>query len=475
MNKYLIFVTIFAAACGVDQLAEVEATIGQTRQPIIGGKVSFTDPEVFMLRMHTAKGDGACTSTLIAPHTLLTAAHCIAFEGAEVTISATNNTNAFATHGAAWLPTEGAFGNPDYDAKVFTDDTAIIQLVDEPFAPVKPFNREPIDSYLAAPLRITGYGITVQAGDDYGTKRTTSSKLIGIEAKKFQLGIGTHGICQGDSGGPTMMTFPDGVERQVGIASTTSEVCGHGDTDIRVDRYTAFIDPLLEQIEGSCGADGRCRPGCAVADPDCACFDDGVCDSRCQNPAQDPDCASSCAKDGVCSKTACSTPDPDCADFGAACGRDAQCAGRRCITSEQHSVPYCSAACDDQHACPSGFECASGACRFPLKPAAALGENCELGAWCGFEGAICAVFGDQPQPRCTRRCFDSKDCVGYETCTVLHGDEKEGVCVSPPAMTQTPEPVVEPAKPMKTGCQSTRSEPWLLAAMLVLLRRRVRS
>jgi hypothetical protein len=235
---------------------------------------------------------------------------------------------------------------------------------------------------------------------------------------------------------------------------------------MRVDRYTAFIDPYLDEFEGSCGADGRCRPGCTPADPDCACFEDGVCNSACATPALDPDCPSSCANDGVCSKTACATPDPDCAVLGASCGRDDQCGARKCITSPQHALAYCSQACDGSHACPSGFECASGVCQYPQLPVAALGDPCTLGhTWCGDDGTVCALYDTSPQPRCVTRCYENADCLSGESCSVTLKDAKEGVCTPRIALVH----VTQETLPAASGCAATPGSAAVLLGGLVLL------
>jgi hypothetical protein len=178
-----------------------------------------------------------------------------------------------------------------------------------------------------------------------------------------------------------------------------------------------------------CSVDRRCKPGCAVPDPDCDCLEDGVCQVGCVAPRSDPDCAASCAVDGICSNQACALPDEDCQLVGAMCGRSEHCNSRLCVTSAQQSSPYCSKKCTEASECASGMQCTSGECRHRVLPVANVGDVCIPGeTYCGGDDFVCAAYGAETQPHCRQRCYESPDCESGFSCT-SRGDVPLGICL----------------------------------------------
>jgi hypothetical protein len=92
--------------------------------------------------------------------------------------------------------------------------------------------------------------------------------LNSIDATLVGFQDGTHTICEGDSGGPALMTL-GGRELIVGVTSYGYQTCPPTmpGTDTRVDAYTAFIDPLVNQFDppaakggDTCSKDTDCTP-----------------------------------------------------------------------------------------------------------------------------------------------------------------------------------------------------------------------
>src|SRR5262249_24253416 len=139
----------------------------------------------------------------------------------------------------------------------------------------KPWNTATIDALHGAPLRAVGYGATTGGANPSGAgvKHQVNLTFVQIAAAQFELGdMTSHGICHGDSGGPSFHTFPDGIERVVGVHSfTIDQNCLDG-ADSRTDYFRSFIDTWMAQNETrTCAIDGLCKQGCTPVDQDCAC------------------------------------------------------------------------------------------------------------------------------------------------------------------------------------------------------------
>jgi V8-like Glu-specific endopeptidase len=479
MRRALPFFAVAIAACGPVGLDAPEAPpVAWRTDGILAGSLDFADPEVFVMYMRYPSGGALCTATLIGRRTLLTAAHCVYPEnGRSPVIKVTNHVSFDAAPASEWIDAVKAYPHPFYRPDVIGKyDVAVVKLAKEPPAPVKRWNTEAIDSLQYVPMRVVGYGITNTDLDDSGLKRTGKTRLDAVREDQLDFGksgVGRSGTCSGDSGGPSLYLFPDGSERVIGVHSFHSGACGNN-TDARVDRFQNQINAWLQEFEGgSCDADHQCQTmGCATPDPDCACLEDGECNSACTGPLSDPDCADSCAADGVCSNAACATPDPDCQPLGAFCGHAAHCNSRRCITSPQHDLrPYCSQVCSATNPCPAGFDCVNGQCQYPVLPSAAEGEACTIGAtFCDAPHLRCASWERQPETKCMRTCFGSDGCVGSATCVPSNEDPDYGVCVPNVLVPKLKTESLSPA----TGCVAApiSSAPSLVTLALFLRRRR---
>lgn len=438
---------------------------------IKGGTLNPGDPNVFMLLIEYSDGAYICTSTLIGRRTLLTAAHCVdtVANKPPTRIRAHNLPEIPPRDSASWWEAETHVIHPGWKGFQLEDtaDVALVKLRDAP--PVKPksWNRRQLTPYLGAQIRAVGYGIVDSGGSGSGIKRQISMLLRGLDRNNLMTGDpGQGGICQGDSGGPSFFTFPDGVERHVGIHSYGSSEGGCEDgTDVRSDFYRSFIEEHLTAWETpTCDGDGACAEGCMPADADCACVANDVCEPTCADPSRDPDCQQACAENGVCG-TACTTADPDCNGPFVGCDVPEDCATRVCVSDPQSFGTYCSQTCAAPADCPSGFECSEGACKHVQLPTAGPGEPCTAGQTYCTDGLAC-TGPEGEQTTCQKQCFTAIACTslcnagqnGISYCTPLLGEQPGGDDEEPGC-----------------GCTSVAGAPLALAGLLTLtwrLRRR---
>jgi hypothetical protein len=250
------------SACG-SQTAAVADPAGDATQDIVGGRTTNGFHAVGLLVNYSPDGNtvALCTASLVAPHTLLTAAHCVMAQDNRGTLqpaaAAPQNlvfyTGPSTTAGldpqrvfasarvilprGAGFPFR-AFVDSVHGGSLNDDDIALVTLQRAPpMAPLRLANTAPA---AGEGLMLVGYG-TVGGSDGAGTKRATRTRVAGlVDAYLLQAGSRWHGTCSGDSGGPALHEG-----RIVGITQA-GEVDNAGNclgTDYftRVDAYADFI------------------------------------------------------------------------------------------------------------------------------------------------------------------------------------------------------------------------------------------
>lgn len=260
---------MLVAGCALDGPVETNT------RGIVNGESHSGDPAVALLDL----GDGLCTGTVISPKIILTAAHCLTVPAANIS--------------AHFINTIGETGEvidaTSYAVKPNTD-LGIIALASPASATPIPANPNPLEGALGEAVRIVGFGVTSENGQDSGIKRIGSATLdsVPIDTGEMYTTNEPQGTCYGDSGGPNFMTF-DGVEYVAGVTSRGTSVCGDGlDIAVRSDSHYEFIESFIADNDpGECTADDRCVEGCATIDPDC-CVSDGACVEECGS--LDPEC-----------------------------------------------------------------------------------------------------------------------------------------------------------------------------------------
>jgi V8-like Glu-specific endopeptidase len=445
-----------------------QPSLGVEREAIIGGATDTGDPEIFELRIVDSSNPNnwwGCSATLIASHTLLTAAHCVdpSYLAAPswyfVAVNATTDTSVTSSQ---WLSITKTQFDPAWNHNApGSHDVGLALLATQPTGLTpKGWNASSVDSLVGAPLRAVGYGNTAltDTATGFGTKRQVALTVGKVDAHAVYYGESTQGIAHGDSGGPTLHTYPDGVERIIGVVSNAIIPCVTGvgcAFSQRTDDYKAFILGWLQQNEQpTCSEDHLCASGCATPDVDCVCVADGVCGGACPNPSVDPDCAA-CAQDGVCNKLACPTPDPDCVPMGDSCTRAADCASRVCVGDAAHG-PFCSANCTTDADCGGGLSCDPASSFCYHKPILIPSCGCDSSTVCSGPSA------DSVQ--CNTPCTSDSDCYQSGATCVTSYDGVTQYCSDPTSATSDRQDLVG-------GCASAL-DLFPLAALALLRRRR---
>jgi V8-like Glu-specific endopeptidase len=395
---------------------EPSPTRSSRTQPIVGGTPSTFDLTVFMLEIAGNNGANTrCSATLIAPRTLITAAHCVdpAMLGAsQLTITASNAPTAAEMSAANTVRVVETRLHPRWNAAAgLGDDLALCLLEDAQGIAPSAWNKAALTGLGGEAVRLVGYGADApDAGT--GTRRTVDLIIRQLTPELISLGnFIDRGICHGDSGGPTFHTFPDGVERLVGVHSfTRTDDCLDG-ADTRVDAKAAFLLQWLSEKEENCGPNF------------------------------------------VCAANACATVDPDCVALGSACEASWECPGRECITDPQHPAAYCSKPCSTDGDCSGGLRCESSrrVCQRPQLPSARPGEPCFPEETFCLSASVCNGR-EQAQARCSQPCERTLDCLQGLVCAP--GFSGTNACLDPP-------PIVLPAGrvelPAARGCSATGS------------------
>lgn len=334
---------VVLSSCAV---ASEPAPVGTSAAPVINGVVD-TAPEKYkstiLLQTMLSGGYGAgCTGTLITPHVVVTARHCVSeYNESSRTFGADYDPNNM----YVWYGTEPRGREDNHVARIIhppgmsieNNDIALLVLKSAaviPFAQIR-LAKPPVKGETVA---VAGYGLTTT---DTGTptslhKRYRRDDLkiqvvgpvpsYGIGDKEIVLG---ESICQGDSGGPVY------AQASVALLAVTSRG-GNGKSPTstqpwlgctgtnafnlftRVDGFTDLINKTVTEVGEKVWEEGT--------------------------PMPEPP----------------TVPVPDPGALGAVCGSGPECASKVCV--EWNGAKVCSQACSDTNPCPDTFECNGGYC-----------------------------------------------------------------------------------------------------------------
>lgn len=339
MRTTVLPVLLCLASCG----AEMPDPIEHTTSAIIGGQAGGPD---FVVALEAQAGLVHCSGALVAPSTVLTAAHCLSVEARtlSVVVAPTLDPGPRVTVVEAVL-------HP-------SEDLALVRLESAVMGVRFPTSSAPLRaSDLGARVHVSGFGVSDLGS---GARREVVNALIDV-GTQLQLSAEGGQACSGDSGGPAWVASAEG-PALVGVVSRGDVACRQGTFLARVD--VAWLRRTMARWEGaSCSLDAACAVGCVAPDPDCGCEADGVCSAACVAPGVDPDCDARCVGDGRCASGPCASPDPDCLADGAPCGSGAQCRLGRCLAPTPAATPVCAVPSTDDVPAPGapvGSGCSTG-------------------------------------------------------------------------------------------------------------------
>lgn len=243
----------------------------QASQSISDGVNDDTHTNVVGIAIHTSRGGGICSGSLIAPNLVLTARHCVSPVPGEALIcsrvtfggmtyqptlaQAPYPASAFAVtvqgqvspfspfvRVAEVITPDGVTGNPlcGHDIALLRLETPITSVT-----PIKP--RLDIAPEAHETFTASGYGATDGAGHGAGRRRMRDALTIefvgfaqavgGVTILEESEWIGNEGTCQGDSGGPAL----DELGEIIGIVSRGEANSCVRPVYTRVDSFAEFI------------------------------------------------------------------------------------------------------------------------------------------------------------------------------------------------------------------------------------------
>lgn len=301
-----------ASVLALTSCANGAETVAEISQPIINGESCDAEvlPQTVALLIDASVEFGGnqfpirallCTGTLIAPDTVLTAAHCLdplALTGGAGTltsatyyISTTADLTALAQQGEALvdLPADARAAHTVVFHEDFTLDVAEapqglsnfkdigLMFLEEAVTDIEPSivmtPEEARNLAVGDEVQIAGWGQSgPEQGAPAGIKNCATANIF--EIGDFELQIGneptTARKCHGDSGGPTFATIATDTVRKDRVIGATSRAyddsdCQKGGVDTMASAWYEWIDArMTEQCESGtrvwCDVDGVVPP-----------------------------------------------------------------------------------------------------------------------------------------------------------------------------------------------------------------------
>jgi secreted trypsin-like serine protease len=285
---------------GFDSSLAVNATNWATDPRIVGGQNAALGAYPFMVALISASATDPyqgqfCGGSLIAPHWVLTAAHCIVktfdINGVPLTFLTASSLDVMLGSNKLANPVTRIRAaqiivHPNYNANTQDFDMALIKLSNNSsLSTVQPLLA--IDAALAATGkngRIIGWGDQASGANNFPVdlkeanvpivaQNTCSAAYTGISARMICAGFPQGGIdtCQGDSGGPLLVSSGAGVWRQAGVVSF-GEGCALPNLPgvyTRLTEFNAYLEAQLGRglsaVQNLTGVKGQTQTGVSFA------------------------------------------------------------------------------------------------------------------------------------------------------------------------------------------------------------------
>jgi secreted trypsin-like serine protease len=196
-----------------------------------------------------------CSGTLIAPRTVLTAAHCLHDARATgVFIGVRPGEDGIV------VPVVRAVPHPAFDYDTMAHDVGIVTLAqDAPVAPLPLLGAERAATLTGQELRLVGFGRAGTLDHGPAVKRVGTAVITALSAQSLRYQARPASTCFKDSGGPGLVALDR--EYVVGITSSSTIRCDSTGLHTRADAYARdFIEPQL-----NAGDVDPAAAGCATA------------------------------------------------------------------------------------------------------------------------------------------------------------------------------------------------------------------
>lgn len=242
---YLHALVVLMTGCVDAPMIIDEQEIVTKDQAIVNGVADHGHPAVGLL----LAGNGLCSSTLIGPRTVLTAAHCVVDKAIKyppfklkgpIYLYAKGYIVGATIHGTSYRVISVKV-HPHYTQwGAVRGDVAVLRL-DRDVAGIVPKQLASKAPYMGEPITIVGYGNVKGNKSGSGVKRRALNTVGLIEQTNFKYygATGSQGNgCSGDSGG-AVLTTRGGREVLLGVHSHGN--CGYTGLAQRVDPYLTWI------------------------------------------------------------------------------------------------------------------------------------------------------------------------------------------------------------------------------------------
>lgn len=248
--------------------------VGSARSAIVNGTPTSAYPAVGYL---TYGGGSFCTGTVIAPRTVVTAAHCVE--------DSTSGGFYFAFGASDRSPERSirvrrATLHPMWDSFRLLNDIALLELEEDAGVdPVPVLFDRPTTGWT---VKLVGYGVSngyAQSGG--GTKREVDVTIYSLEDTTWSYRtMGGRSACNGDSGGPALYSM-GGELVLMGITSWGDQYCVENGYYTRTDLYRSFLSMASEPGGGGGGTEpppSDPPPSTELCTNTCPYANDGECD-----------------------------------------------------------------------------------------------------------------------------------------------------------------------------------------------------